>query len=439
MDFIGEVGRLNFGKGCTACVKTFGCQMNERESEVLEGMLEQMGYELGDDEETADLVLYNTCCVRETAENKVFGKLGFLKGYKVKQPDKIVVFCGCMPQRDEVLAELAKNHRHIDIIFGTFNRGNFPRLLFEFLTERRKVKEILTEAADGGEFGAVVHRKLRHKAGVVVMRGCDNFCSYCIVPHVRGREFSRSVEEILDEVQALVQDDVKEVLLLGQNVNSYAYDFAELLRAVKAVDGLRRLRFLTSHPKDLNMEIVYAMRDCGIGALHLPVQSGSDKVLAAMNRKYTRERYLELVAEVRAIMPEIAITTDIIVGFPGESEEDFADTLDLVRQADFAGAFTFLYSDRSGTAAARFGGRVPKEVAKERFDRLLAVLNPMQLAYNSKYMGEVVEVMSDGGGSGRTVDNLLVHFDGVAEAGEVLLVKVVECRTFYLKGEVCSA
>ena len=430
-------------------VQTFGCQMNERESEKLRGVLISMGYTEAESEETADLVLYNTCCVRESAENRVFGKLGYLKAQKAKNPQKTLVFCGCMPQRPEVLDIINKQHRHLDVIFGTFNKHRFPQLLLKHLQTRKQVIEILQEHVDDEDYNEsgnyeadenLTTRVFAHKAGVSIMYGCNNFCSYCIVPHVRGREKSRPEEEIIAEITALAKDGVKEVMLLGQNVNSYAYGFADLLRRVNKVEGLKRIRFMTSHPKDLSDDLINAMRECEkvTNHIHLPMQAGSSTVLKAMNRGYTKEEYLGLVARLRQALPGIAITTDIIVAFPGETEEDFLHTLDAVKQAQFSGAYTFLYSHRKGTPAAEMD-MVPVHIAKERFNKLAEVLKPIQLAFNEKHLNEVVEIIAEGESTGRTEGNMLVHFDegtGKVTPGDILSVKITECKTFYVKGSV---
>jgi len=459
--FIQQVRKLsdNFfsekGRHPSMFIQTFGCQMNDRESEKLHGLLLAMGYMESHSEAEANLVLYNTCCVRESAENKVFGRLGRLKTLKIKQPDKTIVLCGCMPQREEVMEKVKSHHRHVDVVFGTFNKHHFPRLLFEHFTERKQVIEILSDHSEASpdEFDGQTTRFLPHKAGITVMHGCDNYCAYCIVPYVRGREKSRLPEEILTEIEALAADGVKEIMLLGQNVNSYGrgleapISFAELLKKISEVQGLKRIRFMTSHPKDLSQELIDVIRDnkkvCK--QVHLPVQSGSTRVLEAMNRGYTKEQYLQLIARLREAVPDIAVTTDIIVGFPGETEADFLDTLDVVRQVKFAGAFTFMYSPREGTPAADLVDDSPKEIVKERFNRLLAVVNPTQLAHNEGYLGQVIEVMVDGESdepgqyTGRTDDYVLVHFESEKPLapGDVVQVEIVGCKSFYVKGRLC--
>jgi len=437
-DFFTQNGRYP-----SAFIQTFGCQMNDRESEKLHGLLTAMGYTEAHGEDDADLVLYNTCCVREAAENRVYGRLGRLKKLKTEQPGKVIVFCGCMPQLDDVMEEVRKHHRHIDIIFGTFNKHRFPRLLHEHLSGGLPVVEIFEafredDAEEIAMYDSQVSRFAPHRAGVTVMHGCDNYCSYCIVPYVRGREVSRAPSDVIAEVRGLVADGAREVLLLGQNVNSYEFGFADLLREVSEVEDLRRIRFMTSHPKDLSEDLLRAYRECGklCKHIHLPMQSGSDRILSAMNRGYTRSAYLDLIGRLREAVPDIAVTTDIIVGFPGETEADFDDTLSAVRLAGFSGAYTFKYSRREGTPAAELAGGVSKEVIAARFSRLQETLEPMLLDYNTRHMGHVVEVMAENASSGRTDDNVLVHFESDAAPGDILPVKIEHCKSFYITGRL---
>ena len=446
MNYIQAISGLNdkvfseTGRKPSMFIQTFGCQMNDRESEKLYGYLAAMGYEEAPVEEQADLVLYNTCCVRESAENKVYGKLGNLKSQKEKHPEKIIVFCGCMPQREDVMTQIYKHHKHVDVIFGTFNKHHFPMLLYRRLTEGKPAAEILHSYSDlpSEDFEQQVSRFLPHKAGVTIMHGCDNFCSYCIVPHVRGREKSREPDDILKEINSLASDGVKEVMLLGQNVNSYIFGFPGLLQKIADVPEIKRVRFMTSHPKDLSRELIKVIseNDKICKHIHLPIQAGSDKVLKAMNRGYTKEQYLDLVYRLRTEIPAISVTTDIIVGFPGETEEDFEDTLDAVQKAEFSGAFTFLYSHRKGTPAAEMTTEVPRETAQNRFNKLIQLLNPIQLAYNKRFYNKVVEVFADNDSSGRADNNILVHFEGKASAGSIINVQINECKTFYMKGNI---
>ncbi|NLK36768.1 MAG: tRNA (N6-isopentenyl adenosine(37)-C2)-methylthiotransferase MiaB [Epulopiscium sp.] len=427
-----------------------GCQMNAHDSEKLEGMLTEMGYLKTTNETDADFIIYNTCCIRENAEQKVYGKLGWLKHYKKSNPDAIVALCGCMMQQDTVLNTIKSKYKHVDIIFGTFNLYKLP----ELIATRKETGEMTIDIWE--ENRLIVENvptipSFSYKGAVNIMYGCDNFCAYCIVPYVRGRERSRNPEDILAEIRGLVSQGMKEILLLGQNVNSYGkkldspITFAELLRQVNEVEGLERIRFMTSHPKDLSDDLIAAMRDCDkvCHYLHLPVQSGSTNVLRRMNRKYTKESYLELVRKVKSAIPDIAISTDIIVGFPGETEEDFQDTLDVIREVRYSTAFTFLYSKRTGTPAATMEDQVPEDVMKDRFDRLLKVLNPLIHEENHKQIGttqmvlvEEVSKQKDTILTGRTDNNTLVHFEGSKELiGSIVPVKIVDNKTFYLIGE----
>lgn len=427
-----------------------GCQMNAHDSEKLEGMLDEMGYERTQEETEADFIIYNTCCVRENAELKVYGKLGWLKHYKKENPDAVVALCGCMMQQDTVLETIRQKYRHVDLVFGTFNLYKLPELMktraesgctvFDIWQENQEVVEDLPSI-----------RHFPYKASVNIMFGCNNFCSYCIVPYVRGRERSRTPEDILAEVRKLAADGVKEVMLLGQNVNSYGKNlenpvsFAELLRMVNEVEGIERIRFMTSHPKDMSDELILAMKECDkvCKNLHLPFQSGSTEILKKMNRHYTKEGYLELVRKVREAMPEITLSTDIIVGFPGETEEDFQETLDVIRKARYCTAFTFIYSKRTGTPAAKMENQVPEDVVKDRFDRMLQVLNPIVHEVTEEQVGKVLPVLVEEVSkhdenilTGRTEQNTLVHFSGSKDLiGQMVPVKIIENKTFYVIGE----
>lgn len=440
-----KLGRPLFAK-----VVTLGCQMNAHDSEKLEGMLDEMGYERTQEETEADFIIYNTCCVRENAELKVYGKLGWLKHYKKENPDAVVALCGCMMQQDTVLETIRQKYRHVDLVFGTFNLYKLPELMktreesgctvFDIWQENQEVVEDLPNI-----------RHFPYKASVNIMFGCNNFCSYCIVPYVRGRERSRTPEDILAEVRKLAADGVKEVMLLGQNVNSYGKNlenpvsFAELLRMVNEVEGIERIRFMTSHPKDMSDELILAMKECDkvCKNLHLPFQSGSTEILKKMNRHYTKEGYLELVRKVREAMPEITLSTDIIVGFPGETEEDFQETLDVIRKARYCTAFTFIYSKRTGTPAAKMENQVPEDVVKDRFDRMLQVLNPIVHEVTEEQVGKVLPVLVEEVSkhdenilTGRTEQNTLVHFSGSKDLiGQMVPVKIIENKTFYVIGE----
>ncbi|MDR1067234.1 MAG: tRNA (N6-isopentenyl adenosine(37)-C2)-methylthiotransferase MiaB [Clostridiales bacterium] len=427
-----------------AFIKTYGCQMNAHDSAKLESMLSDMGYERSEDEKNADLVIYNTCCVRERAEEKVFGKLGLLKAYKSNKPDMMIALCGCMVQQNAILDKTLKIHKHIDIIFGTFNIRRFPQLLFSRIETGGRVVDVWDEH---DEIDEPVILNASFKASVNIMYGCDNFCSYCIVPYVRGHERSRRADDILDETRKLAANGAKEISLLGQNVNSYRSgdtNFAALIRMINDVDGVERIRFITSHPKDLSDELIEAMRDCKkvCRHIHLPAQSGSDKVLRDMRRGYTRERYLGLLAKLRAAMPDIDVTTDIIVGFPGETERDFQDTLNLVEEARYSGAFTFIYSKRAGTPAANMPNQIDEKTAKDRFNRLLAAIYPIALELNQRSLGRALMVLAEGKGAnglltGRSEGNMTVHIDADERyIGSIIPVKITACKTFYLVGEI---
>ncbi len=431
--------------------QAFGCQMNAHDSEKLEGMLTEMGYVRTFEEKEADFIIYNTCCVRENAELKVYGKLGWLKHYKeTKNPDAIIALCGCMMQQDTVLQTIRKKYRHVDIVFGTFNLYKLPELLTARMESGEAVYDIWQEHQEVVEDLPAI-RHFPYKASVNIMFGCNNFCSYCIVPYVRGRERSRTPEDILTEVRKLAADGVKEVMLLGQNVNSYGktlenpVSFAELLRMVNEVEGIERIRFMTSHPKDLSDELIQAMAECEkvCKYLHLPVQSGSSEILRRMNRHYTEESYLELVRKAREAMPDITLSTDIIVGFPGETEEDFQETLEVIRKSRYSTAFTFIYSKRTGTPAATMEDQVPEDVVKDRFDRMLNVLNPIVHEVHQEQVGKVMTVFAEEVSkqdksilTGRADNNMLVHFPGTEDLiGKMIPVQIIANKTFYLIGE----
>lgn len=449
MDIIAQLSQHIKDKNLKFCISTFGCQMNAHDSEKIQGMLKQIGYIETDKEAEADLILYNTCCVRENAEKKIFGKLGYLKLLKRKKPDLQIALCGCMMQQDVVLENLKKNYRHVDMIFGTYNLYKLPELLQTRFETGKAVIDIWDSHQDIVE-DLPSERKYPFKSCVNIMFGCNNFCTYCIVPYVRGRERSRKKEDILNEIRTLVADGVKEIMLLGQNVNSYGktleepMTFAELLREVNAIEGLERIRFMTSHPKDLSDELITAMAECEkvCNSLHLPFQAGSSEVLRRMNRHYTKESYLELVRKVKEAMPNIALTTDIIVGFPGETDEDFEETMDVVRQVGFSSAFTFIYSKRTGTPAATMEDQVPEDVTKERFNRLLDLVNSMQADYMHTFLEQEVSVLFEEVNkqnpellSGRTSEGLLVHAKADHNLiGQTRAVKITENKTHYLVG-----
>ncbi len=438
-----------YGRRPTACVTTFGCQMNARDSEKLRGILEQAGYQEAETEE-ADFVIYNTCTVRENANNKVYGRLGSLGARKKKHPQMKIALCGCMMQEPTVVEKLKASYGFVDLIFGTHNIYKFAELLYLALENQGMVID-LWEDTDRIVEDLPVERKYSFKSGVNIMFGCNNFCSYCIVPYVRGRERSRSHKDIVKEIRGLVSDGVSEVMLLGQNVNSYGKNlpepitFAQLLKELEKIEGLKRIRFMTSHPKDLSQELIDTMaaseKICR--HLHLPLQSGSSRILKEMNRRYTREQYLELVGRIRAAMPEIAITTDIIVGFPGETEEDFQETMDVVRKVQYDSAFTFIYSKRTGTPAAAMEDQVPEEVIKARFDRLLAEVQQIAARKAEALTGQVQTLLVEEVNrqdaslvSGRLGNNSVVHIPGDASMiGTYVRVQLDECKGFYYYGK----
>lgn len=438
------------GRIPTSCVTTFGCQMNARDSEKLRGILREIGYAEGTEDE-ADFVIYNTCTVRENANTRVYGRLGQLKPRKKKNPHMMIGLCGCMMQELEVVEKLKKSYRFVDIIFGTHNIYKFAELLSTRLESERMVIDIWRDTDKIVE-NLPNQRKYGFKSGVNIMFGCNNFCSYCIVPYVRGRERSRDPQAIVEEIKRLTADGVSEVMLLGQNVNSYGktldtpMTFAGLLQEIEKIDGLYRIRFMTSHPKDLSDELIEVMGNSKkiCKHLHLPVQSGSTDILTKMNRRYTKEQYLGLVERIRKAVPDISLTTDIIVGFPGETEADFEETLDVVRRVQYDSAFTFIYSKRTGTPAAVMENQVPKEVIKNRFDRLLKEVQSIAAKACAVHEGTVQEVLvEDICGhdpkmvTGRLSNNLLVHFYGGKELiGAYVDVLLKECRGFYYIGEM---
>jgi len=430
-------------------IVTYGCQMNEHDSEKMSWLLENMGYEPTENKEESDIIIYNTCIVRENAELKVYGQLGALKDLKNKKPDLIIAVCGCMMQTETARNVVLNKYKHVDIIFGTSSIHKLPQLIDRHNQTGETIVDVEEENREIVE-NISANRKYSFKAFVDIMYGCNNFCTYCIVPYTRGRERSRDPKNIIREIEKLAQDGCKEVTLLGQNVNSYGktfdynFTFADLLREVNKINGIERIRFMTSHPKDLSDDLIRAMAELDkvCEQLHLPVQSGSSKILKSMNRKYTKEDYLRLVEKIRKAIPDIAITTDIIVGFPGETEEDFEETLDLVKKVRYDSAFTFLYSKREGTIAAKKEDQVPEEIKHERFQRLLDTLYPIFYEKNTKYANKVVEVLVEEISktnrevlSGRTRTGKLVHFKGDESLiGKFVNVKITEPKTFTLEG-----
>lgn len=445
-------------------IQTFGCQMNEHDSENIAGMLSEKGAEAVTEKAEADIIIINTCSIRENADKRFFGTLGQVKKLKEKNKDVVVAICGCMMQQQHIIDKVKSKYSWVDLIFGTHNIHEFPKLIENVINERTKIVDVWEEG------GAIVEglpskRLYDFKALVNIMYGCNNFCTYCIVPYTRSRERSRYPEEIIKEVKDLVASGVKEVTLLGQNVNSYgvskyegAYsaeeaggmDFPDLIYALNEIEGLERLKFMTSHPKDLSDKLIQAFKDCKslCNSIHLPVQSGSDRVLRRMNRRYTREDYLLLIQKLREAVPEIAITTDIIVGFPDESEEDFEDTMRLVEEVRFDSAFTFIYSVRKDTPAEKFENQVPEEVKHGRFNRLLERINTISGEINKGYEGSIQKVLVEGVSKGRNSKNTLagrtesgklVNFEGSKDLiGSIVGVRIVEGRQFNLRGELCE-
>ncbi|MBR3646070.1 MAG: tRNA (N6-isopentenyl adenosine(37)-C2)-methylthiotransferase MiaB [Lachnospiraceae bacterium] len=436
------------GRKLKACICTFGCQMNFHDSEKLLGILTEIGYEETDDEH-ADLVVYNTCTVRENANLKIYGRLGYLKNLKKKNPSMKIALCGCMMQEKEVVEKIKSSYKFVDIVFGTHNIFKFAELLTQSFENHKMILDIWEGTTKIVE-ALPSKRKYSFKSGINIMYGCNNFCTYCIVPYVRGRERSREPKEIIREIEQLVADGVVEIMLLGQNVNSYGktldypISFAELLQEIEKIEGLKRIRFMTSHPKDLSDDLIDVMaastKICK--QMHLPVQSGSSRLLEVMNRHYTKEKYLEIVEKIKNRIPDISISTDIIVGFPGETEEDFQETLDVVRKVEYDSAFTFIYSKRSGTPAAEIDCQVPEDVIKDRFDRLLNVINEISAKKTDKLTGKVMEVLveeendhDDTLVTGRLSNNTLVHFKGSKDLiGSLVNVKLDESKGFYYIG-----
>ena len=432
-------------------IETWGCQMNEEDSEKLSGMLKRIGYTRTENKEEAGIILFNTCCVRENAENKVFGNLGALKKLKKKNPDLIIGICGCMMQQEGMADKILKEFPYVNIVFGTHNAYKFPEYLNRVRTEGVQIKEIFNKETDIVE-GLPIDRESSVKAFVTIMYGCNNFCTYCIVPYVRGRERSRKPEDILKEIRELVAQGYKEITLLGQNVNSYGkgleedVDFAKLLRMINEIEGLERVRFMTSHPKDLTLDVIMAIKECDklCEQIHLPVQSGSNSILKKMNRHYTREYYLDLVKKIKEEIPGVTLTTDIIVGFPGETEEDFQETLELVKEVGYSSAFTFIYSRRNNTPADMMLNQVSEEDKHHRFNRLVAAVNERVIAQNKAEEGNILEVLVEGNSkndaeklTGRTRTGRLVNFTGEGiNAGDIVNVKITRAQNFSLIGEV---
>lgn len=434
-------------------IETWGCQMNEEDSEKLAGMLENMGYVKTEVRNESDIIIFNTCCVRENAELKVYGNLGELKALKRKNPNLIIAVSGCMMQQKGIPELIKKKYPHVDLIFGTHNIHRLPELIHNSMQSKSTLIEIWDAEGDIIE-GLPIQREGDIKAFVTIMYGCNNFCTYCIVPYTRGRERSREPESIINEIKSLSSKGYKEITLLGQNVNSYGKDlenttFADLLRMVNEVEGIERIRFMTSHPKDLTDDVILAIKECKkvCEQIHLPVQSGSTQILKKMNRKYSKEDYLSLVERIKSQIDGAVLTTDIIVGFPGETDEDFNETLDLVSKVEYDSAFTFIYSVRKGTPAERYETQIPEDVKHERFNRLVELLNSISERKNREYKEKTVEVLVEGYSknddtrlTGRTRTGKLVNFSGgdINFKGKLVKVKITEPQTWTLQGELIN-
>ncbi|MCR5773583.1 MAG: tRNA (N6-isopentenyl adenosine(37)-C2)-methylthiotransferase MiaB [Lachnospiraceae bacterium] len=449
-DYIDKVRETVEGKGLKYLVVTFGCQMNERDSEKIAGALREMGYEQAFREEDADIIVYNTCTVRDNADKRLYGRLGVCKAYKTSKKDMLIALCGCMMQEEQVIEKIGRSYPYVDLIFGTHNIYKFPELLYRRLSSGSRIIDIWKETGDIVEDLPTL-RKYPFKTGINIMYGCDNFCSYCIVPYVRGRERSRDPKEILREAERAADDGVVEVMLLGQNVNSYGkgldtkVTFAELLKEVASIDRIRRVRFMTSHPKDLSPELIRVIADNEKIArhIHLPLQSGSDRILKDMNRHYTGEQFTGLALRIRAEIPDVAITSDIIVGFPGETEKDVDDTIAVIEKVRFDGAFTFEYSPRTGTPAASME-QLSKEYVQKNFDRVLGTVQRVSKEQAARFEGRIMEVLTEGEDekdpsryTGRLSQNTVVHFTKSGPGpGAMVKVKLDECAGFYYNGTV---
>ena len=456
-EYIDKVNKINLGKNLKYIVLTMGCQLNENDSEKISGMIEEMGYTRTDKIEEADLIAFNTCCVRENAEDRLFGKLGEVKKYK-EEKGTIIAIGGCMMQEKHMVEKLKKSYPFFDIVFGPHTLYKFPEDVYNTLTTRKKIEDILDIDGEIIE-GLPIRRDDKIKASVAIMNGCNNFCTYCIVPYVRGRERSRKAEDIIKEIEDLAQEGYKEITLLGQNVNSYMRverekgedvgqidSFAKLLRKVNEIPGIERIRFISPHPKDFTDDVIEAIRDCDkvCKIIHLPLQAGSSKVLKDMNRKYTKEQYLQLVEKMKNKIPNVAFSTDIIVGFPGETEEDFEDTLDVVEKVCFEQVFMFIYSRRVGTPADKMENQVPEEIKHERFNRLKELVESQIELNNKKFVGTKQKVLVEGKSktnenmlTGRTDKNKVVNFEGPDELiGKMVDLKIASEHMWYLKGEI---
>ena len=432
-------------------ILTMGCTLNENDSEKIAGMLEEIGYQKVEEMQKADLIIFNTCCIRENAEDKMYGKLGEAK--KVKENNNaIIALCGCMMQQKHIIEKLNKSYPFVDIIFGTHTLHKLPEDLYKLIITKNKVRDVID--IDGEIYeGIPIKRTSNKKALVTIMYGCNNFCTYCIVPYVRGRERSRKAEDILNEIEGLAKEGYKEITLLGQNVNSYKgsgykeiYNFADLLRAVNEIDGIEIINFISPHPKDFTDDVIDVIKDCKkiSRILHLPLQSGSSKILKLMNRKYTKEQFINLAKKIKQKVPDVVFSTDIIVGFPGETEEDFEDTLDVIRTVNFEQVFMFIYSKRVGTPAAKMENQIDEKIKHERFERLKELVEKQLEENNKKYIGTTQEILVEGVSknnkntlTGRTKTNKIVVLDADnSYIGKIVKVKIVSEHMWYLKGEM---
>ena len=462
LETIQKIAKINEGKNLKYSILTMGCQLNENDSEKLCGMMEEMNYVKIENLKEADLIVFNTCCVRENAEDKLFGKLGEVKKYK-EEKGTIIAIGGCMMQEKHIVEKLKQSYPFFDIVFGPHTLKQFPVDLYEILLHRKRIENILDIDGEIIE-GLPIKRDDTIKASVAIMNGCNNFCSYCIVPYVRGRERSREPKDIIEEIKELAKQGYKEVMLLGQNVNSYlrverenkipfeeyegVNSFATLLRAINKIDGIERIRFISPHPKDFTDDVIEAIRDCEkvCKLIHLPLQSGSTQILKVMNRKYTKEQYLNLVEKMKKTIPNLTLSTDIIVGFPGETEEDFQDTLEVVRKVDYEQVYMFIYSRRVGTPGDKMENQIPEEEKHERFDRLKALVEKQIAVKNKQYVGTMQDVLIEGKSktnetmlTGRTDSNKVVILEGTDDLiGKIVSLRISSEHMWYLKGEVVN-
>lgn len=447
-EYMEKVNKMNEGQNLHYAIYTMGCQLNENDSEKISGMLEKMGYSKTEEIQSADIAIFNTCCVRENAEDKLFGKIGEMKRQK-EEKGTIIAIGGCMMQEEHIVEKLNKSYPFVDIIFGTHTMHKLAEDVYHILEKRTKIEDVIT--IDGEIYeGLPIKRNDKTKASVTIMYGCNNFCTYCIVPYVRGRERSRTPKDILKEIRELADNGYKEITLLGQNVNSYdggdGYKFSNLLRDVNKIEKIEKIRFVSPHPKDFKEDVIDAIRDCKKVSkiIHLPLQSGSSNILKKMNRRYTKEQYLSLVKLMKEKIPNVVFSTDIIVGFPEESKEDFEDTLDVVRKVNFEQVFMFIYSRRVGTPADKMENQVPEEIKHERFNRLKELVESMMEENNKKYIGTTQSILVEGKSknnpnmlTGRTDSNKVVVFEGKEDLiNKVVNLKIVSEHMWYLKGEV---